>query len=286
MASFDRRKHRRGDRHAPRDGPQPQGRGIRHPPTQPGSDARTRPTTTEALRSCPGPDAASLPVGSLPSDIARDSVVLRVKRLLLIVTAFAALAAPVTASAAFCVENDDILLVNLSLSALDGREIVSVINGHIIGTVAEPVQYDRTPGHVRVTAPVSREFIPEWVASLMREHEPDFGASGKVALLDLEVVERGLVRVEGVWVQGDDRAVVITPAALSFVWPILQRPLSFIGEGRATVIHYSGPITSALFGYPDEPPPPEHPQSHIKIGRNEPCPCGSGKKYKRCHGAS
>ena len=22
-----------------------------------------------------------------------------------------------------------------------------------------------------------------------------------------------------------------------------------------------------------------------KVGRNEPCPCGSGKKYKRCHGA-
>ena len=22
-----------------------------------------------------------------------------------------------------------------------------------------------------------------------------------------------------------------------------------------------------------------------KIGRNDPCPCGSGKKYKRCHGA-
>jgi uncharacterized protein YecA (UPF0149 family) len=21
-----------------------------------------------------------------------------------------------------------------------------------------------------------------------------------------------------------------------------------------------------------------------KVGRNEPCPCGSGKKYKRCHG--
>ena len=23
-----------------------------------------------------------------------------------------------------------------------------------------------------------------------------------------------------------------------------------------------------------------------KVGRNEPCPCGSGKKYKRCHGAA
>jgi preprotein translocase subunit SecA len=21
-----------------------------------------------------------------------------------------------------------------------------------------------------------------------------------------------------------------------------------------------------------------------KIGRNDPCPCGSGKKYKNCHG--
>ena len=23
-----------------------------------------------------------------------------------------------------------------------------------------------------------------------------------------------------------------------------------------------------------------------KVGRNDPCPCGSGKKYKRCHGAN
>ncbi len=25
-------------------------------------------------------------------------------------------------------------------------------------------------------------------------------------------------------------------------------------------------------------------RSGRKIGRNEPCPCGSGKKYKQCHG--
>jgi preprotein translocase subunit SecA len=32
----------------------------------------------------------------------------------------------------------------------------------------------------------------------------------------------------------------------------------------------------------------EKPQQVIrkeKIGRNDPCPCGSGKKYKKCHGA-
>jgi preprotein translocase subunit SecA len=37
-------------------------------------------------------------------------------------------------------------------------------------------------------------------------------------------------------------------------------------------------------------PPPDEPQGTFvrgerKIGRNEPCPCGSGKKYKHCHGA-
>jgi uncharacterized protein YecA (UPF0149 family) len=25
-------------------------------------------------------------------------------------------------------------------------------------------------------------------------------------------------------------------------------------------------------------------QPQNKIGRNDPCPCGSGKKYKKCHG--
>ncbi len=32
-------------------------------------------------------------------------------------------------------------------------------------------------------------------------------------------------------------------------------------------------------------PRPPSPSSLAKIGRNDPCPCGSGKKYKKCHGA-
>ncbi len=27
------------------------------------------------------------------------------------------------------------------------------------------------------------------------------------------------------------------------------------------------------------------PATPVKLGRNAPCPCGSGKKFKRCHGA-
>ena len=29
---------------------------------------------------------------------------------------------------------------------------------------------------------------------------------------------------------------------------------------------------------------PNDPGSWGKVGRNQPCPCGSGKKYKACHG--
>jgi preprotein translocase subunit SecA len=38
---------------------------------------------------------------------------------------------------------------------------------------------------------------------------------------------------------------------------------------------------------PDVEPEEEHQpyrREHPKVGRNEPCPCGSGKKYKQCHG--
>ena len=36
---------------------------------------------------------------------------------------------------------------------------------------------------------------------------------------------------------------------------------------------------------PGAPRDPENPATWGKVGRNEPCPCGSGKKYKHCHGA-
>jgi len=37
---------------------------------------------------------------------------------------------------------------------------------------------------------------------------------------------------------------------------------------------------------PQGPPPKQEPvKAEVKVGRNDPCPCGSGKKYKACHGA-
>jgi preprotein translocase subunit SecA len=37
---------------------------------------------------------------------------------------------------------------------------------------------------------------------------------------------------------------------------------------------------------PEQAEAPKPVRVATKIGRNEPCPCGSGKKYKKCHGAA
>jgi preprotein translocase subunit SecA len=35
---------------------------------------------------------------------------------------------------------------------------------------------------------------------------------------------------------------------------------------------------------PDQAKPETFVRGERKVGRNEPCPCGSGKKFKQCHG--
>ncbi|HTZ99279.1 MAG TPA: preprotein translocase subunit SecA [Candidatus Aquilonibacter sp.] len=37
---------------------------------------------------------------------------------------------------------------------------------------------------------------------------------------------------------------------------------------------------------PAQAEPPKPVRAAAKVGRNDPCPCGSGKKYKKCHGAT
>ncbi len=52
--------------------------------------------------------------------------------------------------------------------------------------------------------------------------------------------------------------------------PVLSRP-----QPKLTLNRGEEPVTT---------PSPAH-RAENKVGRNDPCPCGSGKKYKKCHGA-
>ena len=52
-------------------------------------------------------------------------------------------------------------------------------------------------------------------------------------------------------------------------------------EMPATGTH--GPIGTIRHARPEEMNPAD-PRTWGKVPRNSPCPCGSGKKYKHCHG--
>jgi len=67
--------------------------------------------------------------------------------------------------------------------------------------------------------------------------------------------------------------------------------MDILGVGDFAVTHHNGRTTFSFccpsrreidFVAEVNTPPP--PATSNKVSRNSPCPCGSGKKYKRCHG--
>ena len=64
------------------------------------------------------------------------------------------------------------------------------------------------------------------------------------------------------------------------VVPEESRPLASLREGRDIAL-----VASAREHGSDKKAEPSHtPRRVHKVGRNAPCPCGSGKKYKYCCG--
>ena len=53
---------------------------------------------------------------------------------------------------------------------------------------------------------------------------------------------------------------------------------------RTSKSDYSSYSDTSGSGQPDKPQKAEPVRVDKKVGRNDPCPCGSGKKYKHCHG--
>lgn len=63
--------------------------------------------------------------------------------------------------------------------------------------------------------------------------------------------------------------------------PRVEQPKN-IQTGRTEIPNYAGGTHTGIA----EPKVQQVVRTEKKIGRNDPCPCGSGKKYKNCHGIS
>ena len=80
------------------------------------------------------------------------------------------------------------------------------------------------------------------------------------------------------------------PTQLSYNDPSAARAPAFVGAGAAATAGGGGATASSRAPQParvggDDAPLKTVKRDEPKVGRNDLCPCGSGKKYKKCHGA-
>lgn len=148
----------------------------------------------------------------------------------------------------FRVLDSDINLLNIAISDLEGNEVLTVKDNYVKIQDEKLVSFEQVPGHVCISTNHARNFLPERFLRIMKVEQPDYAQKDSTVLLELEVIKPGLVRVKGCW--ADNKvAVVITDSALSFIRDGLQRPLSMVGEGEGSELRFSGPVTSAMFGF-------------------------------------
>jgi preprotein translocase subunit SecA len=94
-----------------------------------------------------------------------------------------------------------------------------------------------------------------------------------------EAVTAQLMRVEIVQQQPQDSVPELPPMQASHVNPNTGEDELALAAAGAETLARAG-ITPKPSGERN----PADPSSWGKVGRNEPCPCGSGKKFKHCHG--
>ena len=109
---------------------------------------------------------------------------------------------------------------------------------------------------------------PELLEEVRQAYRDDLVESG---VADLKGIERELLSPEP-W--GRNRFALITDAIATMEWwACFHREETTSKKHTRRVRSSSGP----------SPAPPQLSRT-AKIGRNDPCPCGSGKKYKKCCG--
>ena len=204
--------------------------------------------------------------------------------------------------------NDDSML---SLSALDGF-LTAVLSGPELVSPSQwwPVLWGGMPpewsseremkraldlimGHMNILAHTlcyqPEHFIPVLMVNLFEEQEICnaeewcFGYLRGMALGNWPALPEALGRsLEVIRLHGSDD---LLPQLASLSLPEHQQSVAEVGPAALKLHAYflaqRGPNTAPIAA-PALTPVPLPVRATPKIGRNDPCPCGSGKKYKQC----
>ena len=112
--------------------------------------------------------------------------------------------------------------------------------------------------------------------------DPD-AAEAWLGLAQLAGVRRDIPEAIRCWekVQETSRKSSLSPADQILMGENAEEALADLRQG---IIPPSEPPLSAVPAAPKPSKSASADTGQRKVGRNEPCPCGSGKKYKHCHG--
>ncbi len=146
----------------------------------------------------------------------------------------------------FRLVDEDIFFLNLVVTNRSGLEVIKIVDNHVKYLNDENLQYERRPGRLCLSIPISEEFIPDWALTRIRREDSKYAINGQLILLDVEVLEPGLARVQGIWTEGE-KAIIITKEFISFDNLKNPHPLIIEGEGVNSVLVYQGSINSSLF---------------------------------------
>lgn len=145
----------------------------------------------------------------------------------------------------FRLEDGDVFLVDVAIASASGVEVLRIVGNHVKVAIHEDVDFRRRPGKIRVTVPNTPEYVAADYAELIRQRYPEMFPDDRAVMLDLEVLAPGLVKVQGIWLEGH-RGLVATPDTLILNASGILLPI--VGAGESSVIYYRGSATLALFG--------------------------------------
>jgi len=108
------------------------------------------------------------------------------------------------------------------------------------------------------------------------------GASEELAGGAVQVAPQG----EGVMPGGEEENLPAVRSSNDEVGPAVSQPSEPVqsNSGVSVVVREPGQSSPTPISQPVTSSPASPAGSFPKVGRNDPCPCGSGKKYKKCHG--
>ena len=86
----------------------------------------------------------------------------------------------------------------------------------------------------------------------------------------------------------DDESMEFSNGPTAVTAPPLTKPSPMPTKEKEDKLIYHGSQTQTASSNATKKAPSQQPvrREEEKVGRNDPCPCGSGKKYKKCHGAN